>query len=111
MRVVLAIVAVFALATSAMAHRLNVFAYVAEDTVIVEAKFSTGKIPVSGEVRILNAQSELVATLALNADGTVQFPLADGVGDGGLTIEVSTSEGHDDYWILTPDDIAKGSGS
>jgi nickel transport protein len=30
---------------------------------------------------------------------------------GGLVIEVETSEGHKDYWILTPEDIARQSDS
>jgi len=90
------------------AHQLNVFAYVKDDTVIVEAKFSTGKIPVSGEVRVHDAENELLVTLRLQKDGSVWFPLDLEVAQGGLLIEVETGEGHDNYWILTPDDIARG---
>lgn len=111
MRRFLSVIAVVAFATAAQAHQLNVFAFVKDGTVIVESKFSTGKIPVSGEVRVLNAASELILTLPLQADGTVRFPLDMGVAEGGMTIEVTTSEGHEDYWILTPQDIANGSGS
>jgi nickel transport protein len=111
MRRFLSVIAVVAFATTAQAHQLNVFAFVQDGTVVVETKFSSGKIPVSGEVRVLNAKSELVLTLPLGADGTVRFPLDPGAADGGMTIEVMTGEGHDDYWILTPQDIANGSGS
>ncbi|MDF1727818.1 MAG: hypothetical protein P1U53_08715 [Sulfitobacter sp.] len=111
MRRFLASLAVVAFATTAQAHQLNVFAFVEEETVVVETKFSTGKIPVSGEVRVLDAQSRLLHTLALEPNGTVRFPLDTEAATGGITIEVTTGEGHEDYWILTPEDIARGSGS
>ncbi|KQI67888.1 hypothetical protein AN189_12410 [Loktanella sp. 3ANDIMAR09] len=111
MRRLFAALAVVAFATAAQAHNLNVFAFVEDGTVVVETKFSTGKIPVSGEVRVLNAASEVVLTLPLQEDGTVRFPLDPDAASGGLTIEVMTGEGHDDYWILTPEDIANGSES
>ncbi|MDP5085639.1 MAG: hypothetical protein NWQ23_09480 [Yoonia sp.] len=111
MRRLLAILAVVAFASAAQAHQLNVFAFVEDGTVIVETKFSTGKIPVSGEVQVLNASSEVILTLPLAADGTVRFPLDVEAATGGMMIEVTTGEGHSDYWILTPEDIANGSGS
>ena len=49
-------------------------------------------------------------TLSLETDGTVRFPLDAGAATEGMTIEVITGEGHEDYWILTPEDIARGSG-
>ncbi len=111
MRRLLAIAAVVAFASTAQAHQLNVFAFVQDGTVIVETKFSSGKIPVSGEARVLDANSEVILTLPLEEDGTVRFPLDLEVASGGMTIEVTTGEGHDDYWILTPEDIANGSES
>lgn len=76
--------------------------------VIVETKFSTGKIPVSGDVRVLDPDNMLMMTLPLQEDGTARFPLDPAVATTGLSIEVETGEGHDNYWILTPDDIARG---
>jgi nickel transport protein len=111
MRRLFATLAVVALATAAHAHQLNVFAFVQDDEVIVETKFSSGKIPVSGEVRVLDGAGQVLSTLSLETDGTVRFPLDPNIASEGLTIEVSTGDGHDDYWILTPSDIANGSGS
>lgn len=99
---------VAALAAPAGAHQLNVFASVAAGVVVVEARFSTGKRPVAGTVRIYDAADGLLAELALGADGTARWPLGPGA-EGGLRIEVETGEGHDGYWILTPDDLAHGS--
>lgn len=106
-----AALAVVAFATTAQAHQLNVFASVQDGVVVVETKFSTGKIPVSGEARILDADSQVILTLPLESDGTVRFPLDPQFAETGITIEVRTGEGHEDYWILTPEDIANGSGS
>ena len=98
----------FALAGPAQAHRLSVFASVEGETVVVEAKFSNGKRPVKGDVRVKAGDESLVLTLPLEPDGTARFALDSVDHAGGLTIEVETGEAHQDYWILTPDDIARG---
>lgn len=95
---------------AAAAHQLNVFATVDCEAVLVEAKFSNGKHPVEGEVRVLDGQSRLLATLPLGADGKSSVPLGDVDHSGGLVIEVDVGS-HDDYWIVTPEDIARNCGS
>lgn len=95
-------------APPALAHGLNVFAFVEDGNVVVEAKFSSGRAPVAGEVRIFDAAGTQIDTRTLGDDGTLTFPLDPAVASGGLTIEVEASDGHEDYWILTPDDIARG---
>jgi nickel transport protein len=110
MRRFLAALTVVVWATTALAHQLNVFAFVEDGIVVVETKFSTGKIPVSGNVRVLDAGAVVLHTLSLDSDGTVRFPLDPDAATHGRTIEVITGEGHEDYWILTPEDIARGSG-
>ena len=96
------------LVAPALAHRLNVFASVEDGEVLVEAKFSTGRIPVSGAVRVSDAADVELATYELSSDGTVRFPLDRAAAGEGLSIVVTTSGDHEGYWILTPDDIAKG---
>jgi nickel transport protein len=92
----------------ALAHQLNVFVFVKDGMVIVENKFSNGNIPKSGEVRVLDADENLLFTIPLASDGTAQFPLDLNLAEQGLMIEVSTGEGHSNYWILTSEDIARG---
>lgn len=92
------------LGSQAAAHRLNVFAWVNGSEVLVEAKFSNGRVPQSGTIRVYDAEDTLVRTLTLDENGTARFPV-DG-GEDGLRIELGTGEGHEDYWILTPDDVA-----
>ncbi|WP_341367916.1 hypothetical protein [Yoonia sp. BS5-3] len=90
----------------AAAHQLVVFASVDCETVTVEAKFSNGNPAQQGDVRVLDAGNTLLTTLPLEQDGTATLPLDSVDHSEGLVIEVDTG-GHDNYWILTPDDIAR----
>ncbi|MEM6390149.1 MAG: hypothetical protein AAF825_09960 [Pseudomonadota bacterium] len=95
-------------ATAAFGHMLNVFAFVEDGEVVVESRFSNGNAPQVGEVRVLDGANVPVLVLPLAEDGTARFSLDPDVAATGLLIEVSTGGGHDNYWILTPDDIARG---
>jgi nickel transport protein len=59
---------------------------------------------------VLDGESELLDTLALDPDGTLRIPLDSVDYAGGLVVEVDTGS-HEDYWIITPDDIARNCGS
>lgn len=99
---------IIAAAFPAAAHKLVVFASVTGEIVNVEAKFSTGRIPKSGEIRVFDAAEALIQTLPLDPDGVTSFPLDADAAAEGLMIEVEAGEGHENYWLLTPDDIARG---
>ena len=99
-----------ALPMAAAAHKLIVFASVDCEVVQVEAKFSSGRIAQTGKVRVLDGQNDLLATLELSADGTARLPLEDVDHSEGLVIEVDTGS-HENYWIVTPEDIARNCGS
>lgn len=90
----------------AVAHQLIVFASVDCDAVLVEAKFSNGNAVQQAEVRVLDGENTLLTTLPIEEDGTVSVPLDSVDHSGGLVIEVDTGS-HDNYWIVTPDDIAR----
>lgn len=94
----------------AAAHGMVVFASVDCETVTVEAKFSNGNAVQQAEVRVLDGDNALLSTLAIGEDGTVNVPLDSVDHSGGLVIEVDTGT-HDNYWIVTPDDIARKCGS
>lgn len=89
----------------AAAHQLNVFASTDCDVVIVEAKYSSGRIPKIGEVRISDGADNVLTTLELGEDGMSRVPLADLDASTGLKIEVEAGH-HDNFWIMTPEDIA-----
>lgn len=107
-RVAAAALLILAFAGAAWAHQLTVFASVDGAEVVVEAKFSNGKRPVQGAVRVISGDETLLMTLPLEADGFARFPLDSVDHAGGLLIEVQTSGSHEGYWILTPADIANG---
>ncbi len=88
------------------AHNLVVFASVDCEAVSVEAKFSNGRVAQKGDVRVLDGDNALQITLQLGEDGTVRVPLDSLDHAQGLVIEVDTG-GHDNYWIVTPEDIAR----
>lgn len=96
--------------TGAAAHQLNVFASVDCEAVTVEAKFSNGKAARKGDVRVLDGENNLLQTLQLGEDGTVSIPLGSVDHSRGLLIEVDTGN-HDNYWIVTPEDISSKCGS
>ena len=93
---------------SVQAHQLSVFASVDCDGVLVEAKFSSGKRPVKGELRVLDGARVLLQSLPLESNGTARVALDSVDHAGGLIMEVHTGGGHDDYWIVTPEDIESG---
>lgn len=95
---------------AAAAHQLVVFASVDCEAVTVEAKFSNGRVTQQGEVRVLDGENNLLTTLQLESDGTARVPLDRVDHSGGLLIEVDTGS-HDNYWIVTPQDIARKCGS
>jgi nickel transport protein len=90
----------------AAAHQLTVFASVDCKAVLVEAKFSNGNAVQKAEVRVLDGENALLSTEQIGEDGTLAVPLDSVDHSGGLVIEVDTGS-HDNYWIVTPDDIAR----
>lgn len=90
----------------AHAHQLTVFASVDCETVTVEAKFSNGKPVRQAKVRVLDGKNTLQETLPIGEDGTVAVKLDNVDHAEGLLIEVDTGS-HDNYWIVTPEDIAR----
>lgn len=90
----------------AAAHQMTVFASSDCETVTVEAKFSNGNPVMIADVRVLDGNNVLLLTLPINDDGTLAIPLDSVDHSGGLSIEVDTGS-HDNYWIVTPDDLAR----
>jgi nickel transport protein len=95
---------------AATAHQLVVFASVDCMAVTVEAKFSNGRVTRQGEVRVLDGENAVLKTMQLSEDGKASVPLESVDHSTGLVIEVDTGS-HDNYWIVTPEDIARKCGS
>lgn len=96
------------IALPAAAHRLNVFARVEGAEVVAEAKFSNGNPVRTGTFLVYDAKDVLLTSVPVGPDGVARFPLEGG--EDGMRIEMDAGDGHDDYWVLTPADIAAGGG-
>lgn len=103
---VLACIGVIAAPIGAAAHQMVVFASANCEAVIVEAKFSNGNPVQIADVRVLDGENNVLLTQPITKDGTLTIPLDEVDHAGGLVIEVDTGS-HDNYWIITPDDIAR----
>ena len=85
------------------AHKLSVFAWVECGNVVVEGKLGGSKRPKQGKVYVYDGEEHLILETELDTDGTARFPLKDY--QTGLKIVVDIGEGHQSFWILTPNDI------
>ena len=102
----LAAALVLAATVPAAAHQFNVFAAVDCGSVEVMATLENGRPPASGEVRLRDADDKVILRLDLGDTGKKRISL-DGLDtSGGLTVEVESGD-HDDYWVLTPEDIVR----
>lgn len=88
----------------ALAHDLFVSARDDGETLHVEAFYSNGLTPEGALVRVFDAENRLVDQSAIDADGRARFASPDA--PAGLRVEVREA-GHEAWWILTPDDIAR----
>ncbi len=89
----------------AHAHGMKVVASTDCDRLLVEATFSNGKAVPEAQVEVRGGDNQPLATLPL-VDGIAEAPFHDLDHSGGLLVLINT-DGHDDFWILTPADIAE----
>ncbi len=102
----LALIAALIWAAPAFAHRLVIYAYVEDDMVVLESNFSSGAVAGAGTVTVKDGEGAVLAEMPLSETGETRFGIPEG-GEGGIALEVLTDAGHDDYWILTPEDLGQ----
>jgi len=96
-RVVLILGLLFAMASPALAHRINIFALDEGGEVYTESTFA-GKRPVKkGTVRVFNAGGTLLLTKETDEKGICTFPRPE---PGALIVEVDAGQGHKSRWEL-----------
>lgn len=95
----------------AEAHPFNVYATTDCVTITVMASINDGQVPSEGAVTLMNGDDVVVATTELVGNsGKVEISL-DGLDiTGGIRAEVA-SGAHSDYWVLTPEDMARNCSS
>jgi len=93
-----------AVAPSASAHRVNVFAWVDGDTVYVESKFPSGKKVKAGKVLVLDSRGNELLTGLTDDQGQFSFKVPKRTD---LKIVVAAGEGHQAEWTVRAADIEK----
>jgi len=100
----LALIAALLVAAPALAHRLVIYAFVEDDIIVLEAFFSNDAPAAKGTITLKDGQGTVLAEMPLSDSGETRFAIPPGAAEG-LAIEVLTDAGHEDYWILTPEDL------
>ena len=82
----------------AMAHKVNIFAYVESGTVHTESYFSGGKMVEEGTIEVLDGGGKKLLEGKTDKEGRFSFPLPAKKED--LTIVINASMGHKNSYIL-----------
>lgn len=102
-RILPALVLALLMHTAALAHRVNVFAYVENGDVVVECSYSKSKRVNRGAVEVLSLQSgETLLTGETDEAGRFRFPVPEAArAEGsGLRIVLKAGEGHQNEWVV-----------
>ncbi|MFN2355138.1 MAG: carboxypeptidase regulatory-like domain-containing protein [Desulfopila sp.] len=88
----------FVLAAPAMAHKVNIFAYVEGDVVYTESYFPDGRMVENGTIEVLDASGNKLLEGTTDQEGHFFFPLPEKKED--LTIVINASMGHKNSYLL-----------
>lgn len=93
--------------TTAEAHRVNVFAWLEGDRVVVECAFSRSQPVNKGQVTVYdNVTNRELLQGRTDAAGHFSFRVPDVVRDGhGLRIEINAGQGHASDWVMAADEL------
>lgn len=86
------------LAAPAMAHKVNIFAYVEGDVVYTESYFPDGRAVENGIIDVLDASGNKLLDGKTDQEGHFSFPLPEKKED--LTIVINASMGHKNSYLL-----------
>lgn len=101
------LVVALALPMPASAHRVNIFAWLEGDSIMVECGFSRTRPAAAAQVTVFDAVDgrELLQGRT-NAEGRFSFPVPGQVRQGhGLRIQVNAGEGHVNDWTMQASEI------
>lgn len=87
---------------TALAHKVNVFAWVEGDRVHTESRFSRGKAVNRGRIIVYDLRGEKLLEGETDAEGRFSFPAP---GKAGLRIELLAAAGHRAEWTVEPEEL------
>ena len=93
----------FFLPSDAGAHRVNIFAWVEGDTVLVECKYPDGTKVYEGVIRVLDSAGKELLNGKTNTKGEFSFKVPK---QDDLTIVLEAGMGHRADWPLSKQDLA-----
>ena len=102
-RILTALVLALLMHTAALAHRVNIFAYVENGEVVVECSYSKSKRVNRGAIEVLSLQSgETLLTGETDEAGHFRFPVPEAARKtgSGLRIVLKAGEGHQNEWVV-----------
>lgn len=105
----MALCLVFAGASLASAHRVNIFAFVDGDTVQVECGFNRSQKVKKGTVEVFDAATGAKLLQGTTDDnGVFRFPVTAELREAGhaLSIRIIAGEGHQNDWTVSADELA-----
>lgn len=110
MRLVALLVFCVVLAAPALAHRVNIFAYVEGEDVVVECSFSRSNPVRKGRIEVRDDSGQILVTGQTDQAGHFRFPVPpQAVQSGsGLTVRVLAGEGHQNEWIVDNSELTQG---
>lgn len=104
----LAICVLFGVATPAVAHHLNVFAWLEGDNIVVRCNFGSKRPALKAEVKAFEGTShKLIARGATNEQGEFAFTLPERL-QNGLLIEADAGQGHKGEWKMDSSELDSG---
>lgn len=104
----LAICVLFGVATPALAHHLNVFAWADGDNIVVRCNFGSKRPALNADVKVFEGASrKLITQGATNEQGEFTFTLPEPL-QNGLLIEADAGQGHKGEWKMDASELNSG---
>lgn len=110
-RLVLALVLAALTQSAALAHRVNVFAFVEGGEVVVECSYSKSKPVNHGAIDVQNPQSGAsLLTGETDESGLFRFAVPEPAKVSGLRIVLNAGEGHQNDWVMDASEFSAAGG-
>lgn len=105
--VALAVALLLCCADAALAHRVNIFAWLEGDAVAVECSFRRNTPVKGGTITVFDDTGAELLRGTTDADGRFSFPVPQAVRKGhGLRIRINAGEGHQNEWRMDAAEFA-----
>ncbi len=98
------IASIFFCGKPALAHKVNIFAYVENNTIFTESYFQDGKSVINGKIEVYDSKNVLIHTGQTDRNGEYSFKVPK-VDD--LTIVLDATLGHRAMYVLKADEIGE----